>query len=129
MMKDYRPDLAFVVTGAVWQDFLRVREETGDALCLGFLRTCEANIKEAEDAGDNERARHWQAVQNLAYHYGISFISAVEVDGRIIRECEKFSLWDYPDDAELTRMVIDADAVYVAPPFDATLKMNAGQTE
>ena len=127
-MKDYRPDLAFVVTGEVWREFLRLREETGDALCLGFLRTCEANMKQAEDAGDDERLWHWRAVMSLSFQYGLSFISAVEVDGEIIRETEKVSLWTYPDDADLTRVVIDGkllDRVAlrcdVASPFIETI--------
>ncbi len=115
MMRDHRPDLVFVVTGEVWREFLRVREETGDALCLGFLRTCEAHMKDAEDAGDDERLWHWRAVMSLSCQYGLSFISAVEVDGEIIREMEKAPIFTYPDDADLTRVVIDGKLLdYVA---------------
>lgn len=116
MMKDYRPDLAFVVTAEVWHDFLRVRAETGDALCQGFRQTCETHMKRGEESGDTARARHWKAVLNLADHYGLSFISAIEVDGQLIREQDQVSLWDYPDDAELTRMVIDADTIFTGSP-------------
>jgi len=121
MLKEYRPDLAFVVTADVWRDFQRVRDETGDALCLGFLQTCEDHIRAGEESGDMAKARHWRSVLNLADHYGVSFVSAIEVDGEIIREHEKSPLWSYPADADLTRKVIDADALYVAPRSEPTI--------
>lgn len=122
-MREYRPDLAFVVTAEVWRDFLRVREETGDALCNGFLWTCESHVKAAEESGETAQARHWKAVLNLANHYGISFISAIEVDGVVIREQEKYSLWEYPEDADLTRLVIDADTIYMDSTEPDTFKL------
>ncbi|MBJ2153097.1 MULTISPECIES: hypothetical protein [Paracoccaceae] len=122
MLRDHRPDLVFVVTGEVWLEFLRVREETGDALCLGFLQTCEAHMKEAEDAGDDERLWHWRAVMSLGCQYGLSFVSAVEVDGEVMREMEKTPIFTYPNDADLTRVVIDGKQLdYVALRSDVAL--------
>jgi len=107
MMKDYRPDLAFVVTAEVWRDFLRVREETGDALCNAFAEACVRNAQTAIRAGDTDGARHWLAVRTLGEQYGVSWVSAVEVDGELIREHPKFEVLRYPNDRDLKRVMID----------------------
>lgn len=112
-MRDLRPDLVFVVSGAVWRDFLDLREETGDALCNRFLWSCRARIDAALEAGDEEAAHHWTCVLSLATQYGLSFVSAVEVDGELIREQPKHSAFRYPDDHELKRVVIGTMAAHV----------------
>lgn len=112
-MRDLRPDLVFVVSGAVWRDFLALREETGDALCNGFLWACRQRINAAQAAGDEEATHHWTCVLSLATQYGLSFVSAVEVDGELIREQPKHSVFRYPDDQQLKRVVIGTMAVHV----------------
>lgn len=112
-MRDLRPDLAFVVSGAVWHDFLALREKTGDALCNGFLWACREHIDAAQAAGDDDMAHHWTCVLSLATQYGLSFVSAVEVDGELIREQPKYSAFCYPDDHKLKRIVIGTMAVHV----------------
>ena len=107
-MTDLRPDLVFVVSGDVWRDFKRLREETGDALCNGFDAACVRNIRVAIKAGDPAQARHWKMVKSFGEAYGLSWVSAVEVEGELIREHPKSPALRYPDDAELTRVVIGA---------------------
>src|SRR5690606_4724072 len=108
VMADLRPDLVFVVSGDVWRDFLRLRHETGDALCNGFDDACVGNIRAAIRAGDPEQARHWKTVKTFGEAYGVSWASAVEVDGNLIREHPKSDALRYPDDAELTRVFFTA---------------------
>lgn len=112
-MRDLRPDLVFVVSGAVWRDFLRLREDAGDVLCNGFLRACEERIAKAESAADDEEAAHFRAVLSLGIQYGLSFVSAVEVDGELLREELKHSALRYPDDNDLTRIAIGSMAAHV----------------
>ena len=112
-MRDLRPDLVFVVNGAVWRDFLRLREDAGGALCNGFLWACEERIAAAENVANNEEAAHFRAVLSLGTQYGLSFVSAVEVDGELIREEPKHSALRYPDDDDLTRIAIGSMAAHV----------------
>lgn len=107
-MTDLRPDLVFVVSGDVWRDFRRLRDEWGDALCNGFDDACVRNIRAAIKAGDPARARHWKTIKSFGETYGLSWVSAVEVDGELIREHPKSPALRYPADAALTRVVIAA---------------------
>lgn len=105
-MGDLGPDLVFVVSGDVWRDFKRLREETGDALCNGFDDACVRNIRAAIKAGDPAQARHWKTVKTFGTEYGLSWVSAVEVDGELIREHPKYPVLRYPDDGDLARVVV-----------------------
>lgn len=108
-MSDLRPEVAFVVSAAVWRDFvaLRARWES-EPLSAGFQGECVANIRRAIRHGDQAAARHWREVQSLGRQYGRSWVSAVEVDGAVIRETRKFHVLRYPEDERLLRVVIDA---------------------
>lgn len=107
-MQDLRPDLVYVIEAAVWQDFLEMRERWNTANCVGFHDDCVWLTRQAIKYGEPERAAHWQKVKRLAEEYAVSFISAVEVDGEIIREEPKFPVFHYPEDHELTRVYIGA---------------------
>jgi len=103
-MSDLRPDLVFVVSGDVWRDFKRLREAWGDALCNGFDDACARNIRAAVNTNDPARARHWETVRTFGTEYGLSWVSAVEVDGELMREHPKYPVLRYPDDGDLTRI-------------------------
>lgn len=103
-----RPDVVFVVTGAVWRDFAILRERWEEPLSLGFERDCLFRIREASHDGDADLARHWRAVRELAACYGVSWVSAVEIDGELVREAELQSCFVYPADDRLNRVVLAA---------------------
>ena len=104
-----RPDVVFVVTGPVWRDFEALRARWEEPLCLGFDQDCAARIRQAVREGDPERARHWRAVRDLAACYGVSWVSAVEVDGELLREAPRQPCFDYPPDDRLNRVVLASD--------------------
>lgn len=108
-----RPDVVFVVTGAVWRDFVALRARWDEPLCLGFDQDCAARIRQAARAGDPDRARHWRAVRDLAACYGVSWVSAVEVDGDLVREAPRQPCFDYPADNRLKRVVLASDTAAV----------------
>jgi hypothetical protein len=109
-MSDLRPDVAFVVSDAVWRDFVALRARWGgEPLSAGFQDDCVARIRQAIRAGDQAAARHWRRVKSLGRQYGRSWVSAVEVDGAVIRETRKFHVLRYPEDERLVRVFIDAE--------------------
>ncbi|MFN4212202.1 MAG: hypothetical protein ACK4G5_16665, partial [Devosia sp.] len=61
-------------------------------------------------AGDTAKAAHWRAVRDLATQYGLSWISAVEVDGTLIQEEPEHSIFRYPPLSQRKRVVIDGQS-------------------
>lgn len=106
-MSDLRPDLVFVVTGEVWRDFCTMREAWGHPLANGLVDECVVSIRRAIKAGDPAKAAHWKAVREFAIQYGLSWVSAVEVDGELIQEEEESSVLRYPPLPDRKRVVID----------------------
>jgi hypothetical protein len=107
-MSDLRPDVAFVVSASVWRDFQALRAAwEGEPLSAGFQDECVKRIRQAIRRGDQRAARHWRSVQSLGRQYGRSWVSAVEVEGALIRETRKFHVLRYPDDDRLVRIFID----------------------
>lgn len=106
-MKDYRPDVIFVVSGEIWRDFCALREAWGHPLTVGLSDECITYVRRAIRAGDTAKAAHWRAVRDLATQYGLSWISAVEVDGTLIQEEPEHSIFRYPPLSKRKRVVID----------------------
>lgn len=106
-MRDLRPDLVFVITGDVWREFCILRAAWEEPLCVGFSDECITYLRRAIKAGDPAGAAHWKAVREFAIQYGLSWVSAIEVDGEIIQECDESSALRYPPLAERKRVVID----------------------
>lgn len=107
-MRDLRPDVVFVIDGDVWRDFQALRARWVEPLCNGFRDECIWRTRQAIRAGDPAAAAHWQKVMHFSEAYGLSWVSAVEIDGEMIREEPKFSVMRYPEDDELIRVVIAA---------------------
>ncbi|SHM06321.1 hypothetical protein [Roseibium suaedae] len=107
-MSDLRPDVIFVIDGAVWRDFQELRERWEEPLCIGLRDECVRNIRSAIRAGKPDVATHWLRVQKFALAYGLSWVSAVEVDGILIRESPKMCVLRYPEDRDLKRVPIEA---------------------
>ena len=105
-MSDLRPDVVFVIDGNLWRDFLALRDQCGDALTNRFYEVCVWRTRRAIRAGEPEQALHWQRVRRFAEAYSVSWVSAVEVDGELIREAPKFSALRYPGDDALKRIEI-----------------------
>mgnify|MGYP003643056134 FL=1 len=84
-----------------------MREAWGEPLCKGFSDECITYIRQAIKAGDPDRAVHWKAVREFATQYGLSWVSAIEVDGELIQEAEESSALRYPPLPERKRVVID----------------------
>ncbi|MDZ7601662.1 MAG: hypothetical protein U1A06_09850 [Hoeflea sp.] len=108
-MRDLRPDVVFVIYGDLWRDFLALRDTCGDALTKRFYEDCVWRTRQAIRAGDPALALHWQRVRRFAEAYSISWVSAVEVDGHLIREVPKFSALRYPEDDALKRIEIGSE--------------------
>ena len=108
-MNDLRPDLVFVIDGALWRDFLALRDECGDALTNRFYEECVWRTRRAIRAADPKLALHWQRVRRFAEAYSVSWVSAVEVDGELIREAPKSSALRYPADDALKRIEIGSE--------------------
>lgn len=108
-MIDLRPDLVFVVSGEVWRDFCIMREAWGSPLAYGLSEECIFYVRNAIKAGDPNKAAHWKAVRDLCREYGVSWISAVEVDGELIQEEleANHSAIFFPPIAERKRVIID----------------------
>lgn len=106
-MRDLRPDLVFAITAEVWREFCIMREAWGEPLCKGFSDECITYIRQAIRAGDPAKAAHWKAVREFATQYGLSWVSAIEVDGVLIQEQEESSALRYPPLADRKRVVID----------------------
>ncbi len=86
-MIDLRPDVVFVIDGSLWRDFLALRDdECGDALTNRFYEECVWRTRRAIRAGDPKLALHWRRVRRFAEACSVSWVSAVEVDGELIRE-------------------------------------------
>lgn len=107
-MSDLRPDVVFVIDGDLWRDFLALRDQCGDALCNRFYEECVWRTRRAIRAGEPGQALHWQRVRRFAEAYSLSWVSAVEVDGQLMREAPKFSALRYPEDDALKRIEIGA---------------------
>src|SRR3546814_266470 len=105
-MIDLRPDVVYVVDAAVWRDFQGLREQWDTANCVGFHDECVWRTRQAIKSGEPELAAHWQKVKRLAEEYGVSWVSAVEVDGELIREEPKSPVLRYPEDSALKRITI-----------------------
>ena len=103
-MSDLRPDVVYVIDGALWRDFLALRDECGDALTNRFYDECVWRTRRAIRAGEPELALHWQRIRRFAEAYSVSWVSAVEVDGELIREEPKSSALRYPEDDALERI-------------------------
>ena len=108
-MIDLRPDVVFVIDGALWRDFLALRDECGDALTNRFYEECVWRTRRAIRAGDPKLALHWQRVRRFAEAYSVSWVSAVEVDGELIREVPKSPVLRYPEDDALERIEIGTE--------------------
>ena len=108
-MIDLRPDVVFVIDGALWRDFLALRDECGDALANRFYEECVWRTRRAIRAGDPKLALHWQRVRRFAEAYSVSWVSAVEVDGELIREVPKSPVLRYPEDDALERIEIGTE--------------------
>ena len=111
-MRDLRPDLVFVITGDVWRDFCLLRDAWGEPLCNGFSDECITHIRRAIRAGDPARAAHWKAVREFSTQYGLSWVSAIEVDGELIAEEPEHGVLRYPPMAERKRVIIDGKAPF-----------------
>lgn len=103
---DLRPDIVFVVSGAVWLDYEALRDRWDHPLCIGLRDECIDRIRQAMKDGANDQAAHWKAVGDLARQYGTSWVSAVEVDGKLFRETPKLEPLIYPADDRLERILI-----------------------
>lgn len=106
-MSDLRPDIVFVVSGDVWRDFCALRDQWGHSLAKGLVDACVGSIRQAIKDGDPATAAHWKAVRELAIRYGVSWVSAVEVDGVVIQEEGELSALRHPPLLERKRVVID----------------------
>lgn len=113
-MRDLRPDLVFVISSDVWRDFCIMREAWGHPLANGLVDECVVYIRRAIKAGNPDKAAHWKAVREFSIQYGLSWVSAIEVDGELIQEEPEHSVMRYPPMPERKRVVIDG----ASPLFD-----------
>jgi len=108
-MRDLRPDVVYVIDGDLWRDFLALRDECGDALTNRYYEECVWRTRRAIRGGEPKLALHWQRVMRFAEAYSVSWVSAVEVDGELIREVPKSPVLRYPEDDALKRIEIGAE--------------------
>ena len=55
---DLRPDIVFVVSGAVWRDYEALRDKWDHPLCVGLRDECVDRIRQAMQDGANDHAAH-----------------------------------------------------------------------
>ncbi len=99
-----RPDIIYVVTQPVWDDFVALRDIWLWPDSGGFFDACEAHCARAREASDQDAERHWLMVQELAVRYGCSPLSGVEIDGKSFWEDPKPGF--RPEHYTLIRLVI-----------------------
>lgn len=114
MIEDYIdhpfcPDVVFVVSQSVWDDFTILRNKWELSSVRGFYQDCSAWEKSAIKDGDLIKALHWRAVSELAARYSNSPLSAIEIQGQLFREIPAFKGFSPIEDSQLERLFIGVD--------------------
>ncbi len=82
----FRPDIVYVTSQAVYDDWTAFVDETGwlgDT--VGFRKHFTALVKSAEEEGNEQQATHWRNVLDFGFRIACSPFSGIEIDGKVIR--------------------------------------------
>ena len=101
-----RFDAVLVTTGAVWRIYTELRDVWGgDVNCHAFVELCQFERRMALKRQDPEGAKLWKAIHGFGLSYSISHVSAVEVDGVLVRENDDLPASTFPPDDALVRIL------------------------
>lgn len=99
-------DAVLVTTGPVWELYCHLRERWGgDVNCQAFVDLCHRERRMAMKRNDMEAAKLWKAVHGFGLSCSISFVSAIEVDGRLFRQPLDLPAHLFPEDSALKRIL------------------------
>lgn len=74
---------------------------------MAWLTSVSSTSDAPSKPDDPAKAAHWKAVREFSIQYGLSWVSAIEVDGELIQEEPEHSVMRYPPMAERKRVAID----------------------